>query len=349
MGERLKPIVGKSPILEEKRIREEKERRQKRLEVAARRRKRQQKKAIATLVFLMCIIVFGIGAIVKLVTDAVGDNKSAGNNGGGSITSTEPDDNNSVVSQSDVLQVGLTDEDYIYDCQDTEIMGKLSNKAKSNKMINYIYENYKAYPEEVLKALSNNSELADFAIKYPLELKKQHDKVTTVEDMYEKGEMPLFIQWDDRWGYYPYGDDVLGLSGCGPTCLSMVIVSLTGKNQYTPTAIADFATENGYYVADTGTAWALFNEGVKKLGLNSRTIGKNENEMKGALDKGEILILSMGPGIFTTGGHYIVIYDYNEDTGEFIIKDPNSVIRTNTTYMLESFKDQIKNIWAISK
>lgn len=347
MGERLKPIVGKSPILEEMRIREEKELRHQRKLAAARRRKRQQRKRIAMLVFIMCIIVIGIGAIVKLITDT--DNIGQPENSSNIQKVNNDDDNNSVVSQSDVLEVGLTAEDYIYDCQDTEIMGKLSSKAKSNKMINYIYENYKAYPEEVLKALSNNSELADFAIKYPLELKKQHDKVTTVEDMYEKGEMPLFIQWDDRWGYYPYGDDVLGLSGCGPTCLSMVIVYLTGRNQYTPTAIADFATENGYYVAKTGTAWALFNEGVKKLGLNSRTIGKNENEMRAALDKGEILILSMGPGIFTTGGHYIVIYDYNEATGEFIVKDPNSVIRTNTTYKLETFREQIKNIWAISK
>ncbi len=345
MGERLKPIVGKSPILEEKRIREESERRNQRKYAAARRRKRQKRKRIATLVFLMCVIVFGIGAIVRLVTDS--DDNTADKNG--SQAMTEPEDKNSVVSQADVLEVGLTDDDYIYDCQDTEIMTKLSNKAKSDKMINYIYENYKAYPEPVLKALSNNSELVDFAIKYPVEVKKQHGRVTTVEDLYKEGEMPLFIQWDDRWGYYSYGDDVLGLSGCGPTCLSMVIVALTGKNQYTPTAIADFATENGYYVANTGTAWALFSEGVKKLGLKSRTIGKNENEMKGALDKGEILILSMGPGIFTTGGHYIVVYDYNKNTGEFIIKDPNSVIRTNTTYKLSEFKEQIKNIWAISK
>ena len=316
MGERLKPIVGRSPIFEENRMREENKRRQQRRLLAEKRRKSRQRKRIATLVFFMCVILAGIGAIVKLLTSSGDENNS--NTG---VNAVKP----------------------------AEIMSKLSSKAKSNKMVNFIYENYKAYPEAVLKAVSNNSELADFAIKYPLEVKKHHDRVATVEDMYDTGKMPLFIQWDDRWGYYPYGDDVLGLSGCGPTCLSMVIVALTGKNQYTPTAIADFATKNGYYVADTGTAWALFSEGVNKLGLKSRTIGKNQDEMTRALDKGELLILSMGPGIFTTGGHYIVIYDYNETTGEFLVKDPNSVIRTNTAYELESFKEQVKNIWAISK
>lgn len=348
MGEKLQPIVGKSPVLEEKRIREEQERRLLRKQAAAKKRKRQQRKRIAVLVFIMCVIVLGIGAIIRLVTDS-GDETTPEKTGSNSVNAEESDDKNAVVPEADVLQVGLTEADYIYDCQDTEIMGKLSVKAENNKIISYIYENYKAYPEEILKALSNNSELAEFAIKYPLEIKKYHENVTTVEDMYEKGEMPLFIQWDDRWGYYPYGDDVLGLSGCGPTCLSMVMVALTGKNQYTPTAIADFATENGYYVAGAGTAWSFFNEGVQKLGLSSRTIGKNENEMKTALNNGEILILSMGPGIFTAGGHYIVIYDYDNDTGEFMIKDPNSVIRSNTTYKLEAFREQIKNIWAISK
>lgn len=347
MGERLKPIVGRSPIFEENRIREENKRRQQRRLMAEKRRKSRQRKRIATLVLFMCVILAGIGAIVKLLMPSGDENNS--NTGVNAVKPAEKETNNSVVSQSDVLQVGLTAEDFIYDCNDAEIMSKLSNKAKSNKMVNFIYENYKAYPEAVLKAVSNNSELADFAIKYPLEVKKHHDRVATVEDMYDTGKMPLFIQWDDRWGYYPYGDDVLGLSGCGPTCLSMVIVALTGKNQYTPTAIADFATKNGYYVADTGTAWALFSEGVNKLGLKSRTIGKNQDEMTRALDKGELLILSMGPGIFTTGGHYIVIYDYNETTGEFLVKDPNSVIRTNTAYELESFREQVKNIWAISK
>ena len=47
---------------------------------------------------------------------------------------------------------------------------------------------------------------------------------------------PLFLQWDPRWGYTEYGEDsFLGLSGCGPTCLSMVLYYLTGDKSLTKT------------------------------------------------------------------------------------------------------------------
>ena len=68
MGERLKPIVGRSPIFEENRMREENKRRQQRRLLAEKRRKSRQRKRIATLVFFMCVIFAGIGAIVKVLT-----------------------------------------------------------------------------------------------------------------------------------------------------------------------------------------------------------------------------------------------------------------------------------------
>lgn len=341
MGENnLKPIVGRSPVLEEKRIREERMRQQKRRETAAKRRKRQQRKAVVTLVMFLCIIAFGLGAIVYLVKDTiVGKQDDSG-------TDKQPKDGN-VSAEVDVMALNIGEADYIYDCEDITILDRLEEKAQSNKVIKYIYEHHRAYPEDLLKAVANNSEVADFAVKYPVEIKKEHGRVSNVEDMYTKGEMPQFIQWDDRWAYYKYGDDVIGTSGCGPTCLSMVVVALTGKNQYTPTAIADFAMDNGYYYDGAGTSWELFNEGVSKLGLKCRTVGLSETSMAAALDKGEYLVLSMAPGIFTSTGHYIVIYGY--ENGEFIIKDPNSQIRSRTTYKYDVIKDQIKNIWAIGK
>lgn len=335
----IKPIVGKSPILTEMKIREEQlMRKQRRLE-AQKRRKQQKIKAIVTLTMFLCIIAFGLGAIVYLITDGVSDEKGNVN--------TDNDKNVEASGDAEVFALDLQPSDYIYECSDEEILDKLSVKAEKNKIVRYIYDNYKAYPEDVLKAVANNSELVDFAVKYPVEVKKQHEKVLSVEGLYNKGEMPLFIQWDDRWAYYPYGEDVMGISGCGPTCLSMVMVALTGKNQYTPTAMADFAMENGYYYNGAGTTWDLFNEGVAKLGLKCRTVGLSEKSMVSALENGEYLILSMAPGIFTSVGHYIVIYDYKD--GEFVVKDPNSQIRSNTTYSYEAFKDQVKNIWAIGK
>lgn len=59
--------------------------------------------------------------------------------------------------------------------------------------------------------------------------------------------MPLLLQWDKRWGYASYGDSIIGLAGCGPTCLSMVYVYFTHDLNGTPREIASYCEKNGYY------------------------------------------------------------------------------------------------------
>lgn len=341
MGENnLKTIVGKSRVLEEQRMLEEQKRREKRRLANIKRRKKQRIKAIATLGIFLCIIAAGIVTIVKLLSS---DNTQTDTENG-----TQNSEINTVQLQKvDAKDLGLINLEYIYECEDDSILERLRKKAEKNAKIQFVYDNYKAYPEQLLKALSNNEEMTDFVLMYPVEMKNQHSGVTTVSGMYAKGEMPQFIQWSSEWGYYPYGEDNMGLSGCGPTCLSMVAVALTGNDGYTPTKIAQYAMDNGYYYPGAGTKWDLFNEGVENFGLQSRTLGLSEKEMTQAIENGEYLVLSMGPGIFTSLGHYIVIYDYSD--GEFLIKDPNSNERSATKYKYQDIENQIKNIWAVSR
>jgi len=325
-------ITGKSQVfIEEEKLRIQSKRLKLR-EERIRKNKRIRRKQRITLIFMLLLIIIGIYIITILIRDKKEEiNKTS------TVT---------VKKENSLDKYKFTRKDYIYNC-DTAILKVLEKKAKTDKTIEFIYKNYKAYPEFILKSLSNNSELRDFVIKYPFEIKKEISNFTFESGEFKKGVVPHFLQWDDRWGYYPYGDDVIGISGCGPTCLSMAVVALTGKSQYSPIAMADFATENGYYYKNAGTTWDLFNKGVYKLGLKVRTVGLSEQSMAAAVKAGEYLILSMGPGVFTTQGHYILIYGYED--GKFLIKDPNSVIRTDTKFKFESFKDQIKNIWAISK
>lgn len=37
------------------------------------------------------------------------------------------------------------------------------------------------------------------------------------------GEIPLLLQWDERWGYSVYGDNMIAVNGCGPTAVAMVV------------------------------------------------------------------------------------------------------------------------------
>lgn len=72
----------------------------------------------------------------------------------------------------------------------------------------------------------------------------------------------LFLQWDKRWGYVPYGQSNIGISECGPACLSMVLYGLTRDKNLTPDALAGQAMNGGsilkglvVYDRNTASIW----------------------------------------------------------------------------------------------
>ena len=73
--------------------------------------------------------------------------------------------------------------------------------------------------------------MTDFVLGYPE--KKGQVFADTIEEL-TPGEVPLLLQYDPRWGYASYGDNCLAVTGCGPTCLSMVASALTGDASLTP-------------------------------------------------------------------------------------------------------------------
>ncbi len=162
----------------------------------------------------------------------------------------------------------------------------------------------------------------------------------------KEADFPLFLQWDPRWGYAYYGDDSnIAVSGCGPTSLSMALFYLTGDDSLTPDYLADYSMEHGYYVSGTGTAWALITDIPPLYGVSVSEPDADERLMKRELDKGNILIASVGPGDFTAGGHLLVIYDY--DRSGFKINDPNCIARSRQSWDFETLKPQIKHLWSL--
>jgi hypothetical protein len=75
--------------------------------------------------------------------------------------------------------------------------------------------------ENITEALSelvkNNAEAADFVADYPNRQNYLGQSIDLTHDV-SIGQVPLFLQWDKRWGYVSFGDSIIGLSGCGPTC-----------------------------------------------------------------------------------------------------------------------------------
>lgn len=198
------------------------------------------------------------------------------------------------------------------------------------------------YPQSLIELLERNPETEAFVLGYPF----REEGTVDLTD-YETGNaVPLFLQWDPNWGYEKYGRDFLAVTGCGPTCLAMAGYYLTGDENMTPDKIAGFAQRNGYYEAGYGSSWTLISEGTEKLGLKATELPLVKKKMVNALEAGNPVILAMGPGDFTTAGHYIVLTGVED--GKFRVNDPNSRENSQRLWSYEEIEGQIRNIWAIS-
>lgn len=200
------------------------------------------------------------------------------------------------------------------------------------------------YPQELLDMLSRNPKMYDFVLNYPE--KKGNVYADTVGEV-TKGEFPLLIQWDEKWGYGNYGDSSIAVSGCGPTALSSVIAGLTGSNQVTPYTVAKYAEENGYYVEGAGTSWELFTRGGENFGVKGEEISLTKTAVFQALENGKPIICSMRPGDFTTAGHFIVLIGIED--GKIKVNDSNSRENSEKLWEYEVLETQIKNLWAFQR
>lgn len=133
----------------------------------------------------------------------------------------------------------------------------------------------------------NNEEAEDFVADYPNRQKYLGQSIDLTPDVLI-GQVPLFLQWDKRWGYEAYGSSNIGLAGCGPTCLSMAYVYFTHDLNGNPREIASYCEKNGYYT-DSGTSWSLWTEGMQALGLSGKELSLSKNSMKKALDQGSLI------------------------------------------------------------
>ncbi len=200
-------------------------------------------------------------------------------------------------------------------------------------------------PESLLNLANRNPETLQFVKDYPKKAQNT-GKIDISEDMekLKDGGIPLFLQWDERWGYRTYGSDCMAVTGCGPTCLSMVYCGLTGQPK-NPYAVAKRAQNNGYYIDGQGSTWDMMSTMAANMGLTVEDVTFDREHVTKTLQEGSPIICIMGPGDFTASGHFIVLAGVDDD-GKLIVNDPNSRKNSRKTWDFDAIRSQIRNLWA---
>ncbi len=200
------------------------------------------------------------------------------------------------------------------------------------------------YPEALQVLYENNPDARDYVMAY-FE-KKDLSYTIDLSEYAGCSSVPLLMQWDERWGYQQYAGNLMGLSGCGPTVMSMASIYLTGETTWDPLSVARYSDENGYSVSGNGTKWTLFTDGSEAFGVASKELPLSESTIRRHLENGELVACIMGPGVFTTSGHYILLTGVTDEG--FTVCDSNSYANSAKVWAYDEFSDQIRNLWALT-
>lgn len=152
-----------------------------------------------------------------------------------------------------------------------------------------------------------------------------------------------YLQWDNRWGgimFSNHGDrsQTIASSGCGATSMAMVAAAFIDPAIDPPT-LAGFIVANGYRTYNNGVDWGFFPFAADYYKLPFKQSGSTDEAIQ-ALRDGALIVASMGPGYFTSFGHYILLWGL-DSAGNILCNDPNSEARTQASY--ELFREQAAN------
>ena len=144
-------------------------------------------------------------------------------------------------------------------------------------------------------------------------------------------KIPNIKQNDPKYSSYTFpvhSGASMAANGCGIVSTTMVIQYLTGKKVSVQT-VATWADKNGHFngIGSNGT---LFPAAAKKWKVGTTKTTKNLNTVIKALQNGRPVISYQGAGLFTSGGHFIVLTGV-DSKGKIHVNDPNGS-HTRTVY-----------------
>lgn len=128
--------------------------------------------------------------------------------------------------------------------------------------------------------------------------------------------LTYYNQTDSRWRNHMYssvGDSsqTIGTSGCGPTSAAMIVTATKGA--ITPDEMGDLFVQYGYRSASNGTYWSAFRAVADEFNIGYTETSDIQRALQ-LLQSNNYVVVSVGNGLFTNGGHFIVLTELNGDT-----------------------------------
>ena len=134
-----------------------------------------------------------------------------------------------------------------------------------------------------------------------------------LQDSTSEQEVPLYYQTD--YPDIPYGKGTISTSGCGITCLAMVVSYLQDRECLPPELAETFGQLQMNNVK-------RINHAIEVMDLPLESMAKRWEQMAAALYNGQIVILLVNEkSIFTNAQHFLVLTGMTKN-GKVLVNDP---------------------------
>lgn len=166
--------------------------------------------------------------------------------------------------------------------------------------------------------------------------------------------LTYYSQADSRWANHMYSaindrSQTIMSSGCGPTSAAMIVSSIRGT--ITPPEMGDLFVEYGYRSTNNGTYFSAMKWTADVFDIDYKETS-SLNTVTNLLKDNWYVIASCNEGLFTYGGHFIVIVGIDGDTlkiydpylysGKFDVSSRRGkvTVKGNTVYVsIKNFKN----------
>jgi peptidoglycan hydrolase-like protein with peptidoglycan-binding domain len=162
-----------------------------------------------------------------------------------------------------------------------------------------------------------------------------------------------YKQYDSRWGKIVYTmngtynkNQTIKSSGCGPTAAAN-IVATWWDSSVTPATLAALSVKHGYRTKNSGTSWGFFKFIAEKYGASKFVQTSSYATAEAAIKEGALVVCSVGPGVWTKGGHFITWWKV--DNTYVYINDPASASSSRAKSKKSNLKEQKKQFFIFYK
>ncbi len=165
------------------------------------------------------------------------------------------------------------------------------------------------------------------------------------EDVYDNGvnygnekvltDVIFYDQTNYTSSFCGLKNETIKSSGCGTTSMAIITSTYENSRQYDPVYMAEEARKQGHCSRGNGTYYGHFKYIANKFHYKYLAVKKTSdvnklNTVTSHLRQGHLIVVHVGAGHFTSGGHYMVLGGIDPATKSVYVYDPYN--KVNKSY-----------------